>query len=161
MTMPSPNPSDWEKLIPMLSVLGGALVGGSFSFLGAIVGQWLTSKRERRNKRAEVQLNVIYEIQDEMQVAMSVAMDKYLARSGSTKPRKDVGSFRSTYIRLNILKARLEDREAKKLLESFLRNISLVKDAETSTDYEVRKKAMTVSFLRVNKKIGQIINYLH
>jgi hypothetical protein len=159
--MPAPNSSDWEKLIPVLSVLGGALVGGSFSFLGAIVGQWLTSKRERRNKRAEVQLNVIYEIQDEMQIAMGVAMDKYLAKTGTLKAGKEVGSFRATYIRLNILKARLEDREAKKLLEVFLKDISAVKDAETSADYEAQKKAMTVAFLKVNKKIGQIINYLH
>ena len=96
-----------------------------------------------------------------MQVAMSVAMDKYLAKTGTLKAGKEVGSFRATYIRLNILKARLEDREAKKLLEVFLKDISAVKDAETSADYEAQKKAMTVAFLKVNKKIGQIINYLH
>ena len=59
------------------------------------------------------------------------------------------------------LKDRLKDKEAKKLLEVFLKDISAVKDAETSADYEAQKKAMTLAFLKVNKKIGQIINYLH
>ncbi len=43
--------------IPVVGTLGGALFGGVVSFLGGIIGQWMTLKREREAREHEIEIS--------------------------------------------------------------------------------------------------------
>jgi hypothetical protein len=76
--------ADMNPWIPVLSSLGGVLLGGTASLLGGIVVQWMTLKREReareheaimeRERRlAEFQFKTLIELQDSLSTTVEFA----------------------------------------------------------------------------------------
>jgi hypothetical protein len=146
--------------IPVIGTLGGALLGGAASFLGGIIGQWMTLKREReargheagevrRRQWEEFQVKTLIELQDTLAKTNSAAFRTAnltgiaVQRGIPLEPAiKSESIYYMTRNRAIMLVSRVDDGKSRSLANDLLDSIEKLKHIGLSF-VEVRRFDVT------------------
>jgi len=168
----------------MLSALGGSLIGGLLSFLGAVSGQWMTSRREvrakhldvaehRKRQREEFQLKTLLDLQDAAKrySVSGAEIHAEVTKAIKSRPR-DPAAFDKfsdqhidAFAQMVVLTARVQDDRVRELSEIMRhegrRPFGAFKNTDEPTEQPYDTKAVGRAFRELNDRIGLVIRDLY
>lgn len=174
--------------VPVVGTLGGAFLGGTASFIGSIVGQWMTSKREREARVDEADAErrrQWQEFQGRTLMDLQVALDRTVrisfrtadlagkAAQGMTPMDQAIraeAAYHAARNRALILASRVEEvsaREGARALCDLAEGIKTVGVSfAVHKEYDVdrlstRYAAARRKFVEVNDLIGEVLRLAH
>lgn len=167
MDQGTPTPG-WVLWLPVAT----AVLSGGFAFLGVVVGQSMTTRREWRRQAKQFQIDTIVELLDALSFCQTSMIYWHTKiRSGQAPPPDDV---LARWGRIKVLLTRVEDETAKKkaalysdkFLELIYQDLLHVQDRR-SGDLEGKPEAagMTAELLELytgaEGELGDTLRFLH
>ncbi len=174
--------------VPVLGTLGGALLGGLASFLGGVIGQWMTLKRERESREhdleksrerlwEEFQVKTLIDLQDALDgmnracfrmanLAGQVAQGNYPME----RAIKAEAAYHTARNRALKLMVRIEDKGVRALATELCSVVDEIRQLGISfvacNRYDVRSlnsayAESTSKFAEANDRIGEVIRGSH